>query len=476
MRNIFLALLCLLLCASQKVTAQHFNGVNGSVYSPVINLAQQPASGANMPYKWGVEVVGVNSFWSNNIVSASPSRFKWARDSAHLRSFALEGSGKHDGFLRADVHILNFLLRIPHHEEWTVGAGWNIRNHSFLDRLNYSYNDSMSTIKKFMKVNAINKNLQGTFVNTQWSEWFLNASKVLESDEFHNITLGASVKFIKGMGAEIAEMSDFEVTQPVSGSPNYVSLDTIRGRYGYSSNLEDLDKANGFKGQSRAAMKGNPLSIGLDIGMVYTKKKPSYIPGFKNNDPADYDWRLSVAITDFGQLKYDLGKESRTINGVKQQKDIEAIRRMVDDASSLSKINDTLSQVLNMSRWEGYTSVSLPTKLRIDFDKNIGRHLYVNANANLDVSFLNPGVDYKSKSLSYMMVTPRWEKKRMGFSLPLYINEKGRFLAGAAVRIGPLVAGVHDFGWLFHHTPNGGAYLGIVIKGLGKKESDCPTF
>src|SRR5699024_7487708 len=149
---------------------------------------------------------------------------------------------------------------------------------------------------------------------------------------------------------------------------------------------------------------------------------------------------------------------------------------MIDDASSLSKINDTLSHILGMAPWEGYMSVSLPTRLRVDFDKNIGHHFYVNAHVNLDASFLTPGVDYNSKSLSYMTITPRWEKKSIGFSLPLYINEKGRFLAGGAVRLGPLVAGVHDFGWLFHHTPNGGAYVGIVIKGFSKKKCDCPTF
>src|SRR5699024_6587237 len=107
------------------------------------------------------------------------------------------------------------------------------------------------------------------------------------------------------------------------------------------------------------------------------------------------------------QLKYDIGKESRNIDSVTQFRDIGHIRHMIDDASSLSKINDTLSHILGMAPWEGYMSLSLPTRLRVDFDKNIGHHFYVNANVNLDASFLNPGVDYKSKSLSYMTITPR---------------------------------------------------------------------
>jgi hypothetical protein len=128
-----------------------------------------------------------------------------------------------------------------------------------------------------------------------------------------------------------------------------------------------------------------------------------------------------------------------------------------------------------LEKWPGAFSVSLPTALRINVDKNLGTHFYVNARLVLDMSFLVPGVDYKIRQDSYLMLTPRWEVKRFGVYAPLYLNVHGSLMAGAALRLGPLVAGVHDLGWLFRNQAKGGAYVGLVIKGLFKKKDECPS-
>jgi hypothetical protein len=92
------------------------------------------------------------------------------------------------------------------------------------------------------------------------------------------------------------------------------------------------------------------------------------------------------------------------------------------------------------------------------------------------MAFLNPGVDYKINPVSYVMLTPRWEIKRIGVYAPVYMNFHGSLMAGAALRVGPLLVGVHDFGWLFHDRQSGGGYVALDVRGLFKKNSECPTF
>src|SRR5690625_1895370 len=176
------AFLFLFLLSVTQAGAQYFEGTKGSIYNPTINTPAQPAAGANMPYRWTVEIAGVNAFWTNNMVSASPVHKDWRKDTIYPERYFIPGPGKRWGMVKGDVNFLNFLFRLPGHEKWVVGAGWNVRSHTFADKLDYNYQDSMSTFDSFMKVNAVNKAQRGRLVNHQWMEWFINASTVLREN------------------------------------------------------------------------------------------------------------------------------------------------------------------------------------------------------------------------------------------------------------------------------------------------------
>lgn len=449
-----------------SVNAQQFNGVRGSVFNSVVNTSSQPASGGNMPAQWSLEILGSGAFWDNNIVRFHPLKI-WKKDSIDLSRYLEEGDKRRYAMVKGNIHILNFLFRLPKHPDWTVGMGWNIRSHTYGNNTEYAYNTEMRTAKEFFRQNALNDSLTGRAVNQQWAVWYFNASKVVNEDDYSKMTVGASLKLIKGMGAEMVEVTKLQAQNLRDNVPNYTSFIKAKGQYGYSQNLDNMDNDKAF-------LHGSPLSIGLDAGFVYKSKTPVLIPGMKDKNQADYNWKLSVALTDWGRLKYTFGQESRQVNGVKNPQDISNIHRMINDVGSLEELNDTLRHVFNMSPQEGTFTLSLPTMLHIGFDKNIGRHFYLNTHLGIDASFLNFGVDYKSKSLSYLTVTPRWEKKRIGVYVPAYLNEKGRFLLGTAVRLGPLMLGVHDFGWIFDKTRSGGAYFALVINGFSqKKECEC---
>jgi hypothetical protein len=475
MRKNFFLLIFVLITGIYHGDAQEFNAVEGSIYGGSVNTYTQPGAGVNMPYRWDVEVVGVNSFWNNNIFSSSPTQWETTGDSIKLNGRFLTGKGKRWGTLQADVHLLNFLFRLPRRQDIVIGAGWNLHGRAYADRLDYIYEDSMKTMSSFLQENAFNTIRQARVVNQQWMEWYVTASAVIFDDQSSRFTAGATLKLLKGMGAVVADLDAVSVGIDKSSGTDKLVFTSARGRYGYSKNLGDLDQGTSG-GAMGTLMQGAPLSPGFDIGITYLKKKKYDIAGFANDDAAAYDWKFEAALTNLGRLKYPLGDQSIIIKGIKGRPEVQHFARMMDSVSTLNKFNDSLATMAELQQWSGSFSVSLPTSLHINIDKNMGSHFYLNAGLNLDMSFLNPGVDYKVKQLSYLMLTPRWEIKRMGIYAPLYINTRGSLMAGAAVRLGPLLAGVHDFGWLFHNSRSGGAYVALVIRGLFKDKSDCPTF
>lgn len=463
----------LLICRYGR--AQQFSAFSGSIYGASINTFSQPASGANMPYRWDVEVAGANVFWNNNIFSFAPTKWNWRQDSLGPHGHFIPGDKKRWGAVQGDIHLVNFLIRLPRHTDWVVGAGWNFHSRTWPGNMDFLYSDSLHTLEDFLEANAFNKLQHGVAVDQQWTEWYLTASRIITDNRRERFTAGATLKLMKGLSAAVVDLSGLSVGFNPATGKNLV-FTSATGRFGYSGNLGDLDDNTGSSNVAGTLLNGSPLSPGLDFGITYTRKTQAIIPGFGSDDPAAYDWKLEASLTDLGRIKYPLGDLSTIVTGLQGNPGVNRFARMMDSVETLSQLKDSLAQIALLQPWSGGVSISLPTALRINFDKSLGSHLYVNAQLALDMSFLNPGVDYRIHQLSQLTVTPRWEITRIGVYAPLYINSHGSFMAGAAIRLGPLVAGVHDFGWLFHASNRGGAYVGLVIRGLYKEKSECPVF
>lgn len=81
-----------------------------------------------------------------------------------------------------------------------------------------------------------------------------------------------------------------------------------------------------------------------------------------------------------------------------------------------------------------------------------------------------------------LTVTPRWEKRTLGFYLPVQYNRHGNFWIGGAVKAGPLLFGTHNLLNIFSKNKyiGGGAYLAIIIRPMNfirdarLKQYECP--
>lgn len=456
--------------------AQQFTATEGSIYGGVINTNMQPAAGVNMPFYWDVEVAGINSFWNNNIISSSPATWKWLGDSLDIKGKLIQGNQTRWATALADVHLINFLFRWPHRNDLVVGAGWNIRSVISPHGMDYAYEDSMKTLGDFLQANAYNTLNGGTVLNQQWMEWYITFSKVIFDDQQSRFTIGGTLNLLKGITAEVADIDGLSVTQNKGPNTNDLVFNYAQGRFGYSANIEKLNNNYSTGENIHAFMNGSPLSPGISFGITYLVRKNGSLPGFTVAEPSGYNWKIEAALTDWGRLKYPLGGQSSIINGVISQPDVERFSKMTHSIKTVNDFNDSLMSMVDIKLWQGEFSMSLPTALRVNVDKYVSHNFYVNARMVLNASFLNPGVDYRINQLGYIMVTPRWEIRRIGFYAPVYFNFHGSLMAGAALRLGPLLVGIHDFGWLFHNTPTGGAYVALVIRNVFGKKNECPSF
>ena len=118
----------------------------------------------------------------------------------------------------------------------------------------------------------------------------------------------------------------------------------------------------------------------------------------------------------------------------------------------------------------------------LNVDRFITGAWYINGNASLNVSSIT-GNDHRLTDLNLLTITPRWETRRLGFFLPIQFNTKQQLWVGGAVKLGPLLLGVHNWANVFskNKMQNGGGYLALVLrpwKNTGTrldKRLDCPA-
>lgn len=106
--------------------------------------------------------------------------------------------------------------------------------------------------------------------------------------------------------------------------------------------------------------------------------------------------------------------------------------------------------------------VSLPSTLRLNVDYHITNNFF----ANLDIQQNLVSEDGPvARSLNRLTVTPRWQTRGIGVSVPISTSEFAEGSMGLAVRLGPLFVGSHTlFNQLFDDNARiANAYFGLKI-------------
>jgi hypothetical protein len=149
-------------------------------------------------------------------------------------------------------------------------------------------------------------------------------------------------------------------------------------------------------------------------------------------------------------------------------------------APDISAFKDSLTSVFtNSTTITNNFSITNPTRLIVNVDRNFGNNFYINGELSMNFFSTSSYTKYRTRELNLLTITPRWETIGWGAYLPLQYNTQGQIWVGAAVKLGPLVLGLHSLGILAKNpTINGGGYLLLSIHPFNKRnvlsKMDCP--
>jgi len=191
--------------------------------------------------------------------------------------------------------------------------------------------------------------------------------------------------------------------------------------------------------------------------MIYNEEE--YGNPVKNN--LNYSWKIGASLMDIGSNYYTPSANSLQFSNPVSTIQDNGLDQKLSASSTLQGFRDSLATLFSSTgNVTNNFSITNPTRLVINIDKNLGSHFYVNSDLSLNFYSTTSYTKLRTRELNLLTLTPRWETIGLGAYLPVQYNTQGQLWVGAAVKLGPLVIGLHNLG-LFQKDPslNGGGYL-----------------
>jgi len=441
---------CLLLIFFSTVLfAQRYSGYLYSDYAGILGAKAQPASLADSPYKYDINLIRGNYFITNNIAY---------RDRSVENTRLVRFQNDKTKFLASNLSLggLSAMISLPGRQG--LGISYSARIHS-------SGNDiSPEFIQQYNRF-ASPENLGQNVVNQKmdlalgaWHELAFTYAAVLKDDGFNKWKLGITTKLVNSVGASFAKMNDLDYEiDPSTGEVRVTALDLL---FGYSANLnqyEQFDGTDPFK-----LPKGTGFKPAFDFGVTFERAAfrgdPSEKSGTKLDPDVTYEFKVSVSITDLGRFTHEMGSASARGSSLLPNLGLIDINEKFSGIRSFREMADSLATIATTEQLTGTFIVSMPTALNMNYDYNLGNYYYINVNAMLDMTRLIPA-DYRLNFLNNFTVTPRWEKGLKGLYAPVYFNQIGDVHLGLVARLGPITLGTQSIGSLLSSKPRSGNFF-----------------
>ncbi len=169
-----------------------------------------------------------------------------------------------------------------------------------------------------------------------------------------------------------------------------------------------------------------------------------------------------------GYGQYHFGQYSTRARNIKPDITDTRLDQTFDSTiNSVETFRDSLATVFTTAgRYSGKFRINHPGRLVVNVDKFITAAFFLNVDLSVGLSSLSAGDNQVVKDMNLLTLTPRWETRKKGFYLPVYYNYRNQLWIGGAVRLGPVLLGVHNWSNLFSKKKmqRGGGYLAIILK------------
>lgn len=465
--------------------AQQFLGLRQSNYSGIMGSDLNPASIADSRYKVNIILFsGFQSTYNNHLVfntktmpywwvksfdDTDPKSKAWmdgdgfgkiisVDSSDYYKSRGLgqlfeidNGNKNRSVFNNEEIDVLNFMVTLSPKR----AIGFQIRS-----RTMFNIDDASPELIRLSTNNFEYPDLYNVPINdgkfnismNSWIEYNLAYAQVLSDKEQHFFKVGGKLKFLQGLGAFYLHSDNLNLNIANDTVANYIAADF---NYGYSENLggyvESEHSGEDFSSKAFNEM-ASKLGLGVDVGVVYEWrpdwKKYKYDMDGKTDlwmrDKNKYKLKVGLAINDIGGMKYNKGGQSNNFSlnvtdfDLTKFDDIQGFRSL---DSVLTSFEDSGYVAFNPGDDRQFY-MNLPTHMNLTVDYNIAKDFYVNLYTRVNMVFKSDvnAIHYPTA----VAVTPRWDHRRFGVSVPLSYDGISGFRTGLALRLAYVSIGTGD--------------------------------
>jgi len=451
-----------------NANAQSYHAMNGSAYAGVLSNFVNPASPINSPFKWDISVLGAQSTTSNSAVSITNLTLaNLTPDNINnIIVQPTDGNGSRSIDNAADFDLLNVRFNIDNIQ--CISYGFRVRTYTHASTSSFKYIDTTSGFFPFLSYNASSSPFNASGYNEAWVENDFSYARILSDNDGNRLSAGITLEVLRGISGVYGALNN--VSYQSEPNRNVITNGGVTTLYSSTySALNDKDRV--FKNLMDFKNAGK-FSLGTSVGVEYVVKKNVFDEPY---NPKNYYLKIGASIMDLGNNNFNTAQYSFNVNVPKGG----LTDTGIDNQIHRSKGQDNVKRVLindfqDTTQMQQTFKMSLPTRFVLTIDKSISDYFFINAMLNINFYSQNVTDIYKIKTgeLNRLIITPRLENDVWGIYVPIQYTMKHDIMVGAALKLGPLLIGLHNINWLQRtkiEGLDGGGYMALHFQPRLKK-------
>lgn len=206
----------LLLLLAGQAYAQNYHAFNGSSYTGVAAMYNNPASTVNQVYKWDVQLFGLQTTISNKTFLLNNTSLLPNSDS---KISVLSGLRPRYFHTTADVNLLN--LRYSINPKNAIAIGLRARAYAHANAQPFNYNDTISSLNSFFHANNHVNFLDAYATHAGWAQLSFNYSRVIMQSPTSSLSAGITLNYIKSVSGAYGILSRINYSEEKKAGGDY---------------------------------------------------------------------------------------------------------------------------------------------------------------------------------------------------------------------------------------------------------------
>lgn len=441
---LFIVVAVLLLC-NYQIYGQEFSGLRTDNYSGSNGMLLNPAAPISGKLPWDVNILAFGINEDNNYLKIPDPLFKYVTTSDSITDVDFYNPNKLYGHG-------NVLLQLPSgfikFDDYATGIFFTARTAGYV----LSKKDTQA-VSRVLDV-PIDSTLYMPEFNAGaliWGEVGVNGEMTLANNSLFAIHLGINLKYLAGFEAvSFRNNNEFNYLKDTLNT----TTPYFDANFDYTRNLG----SNLLYDPSNYALNGS--GFGMDIGGYFEIHKKSK---FKYSKKLDYTWKFGAALVDLGAIKFKMNSGSYHLV---QDEPLVVSNLVLDSIGDIDEFNRTGSRTIydnsEQSKDRSSFAMYLPAALILTADKPLPHNFYIQAMIVRRLPNFETNLIARSNLFN---LTPRYESRKLGVSMPLSVYEDREFRMGASVRYLFLTVGSDNLRTWTHEKDYASIdfYVGIKI-------------